>query len=267
MKIPTAILSASLAAAACAGSEAPPAPLAPPTLLVSLSLGSLEAPDTVEAGWVRLRVEEDGAGHVPVLFRVPEQGTEAELASFLAALDTARMTPPSARALGGPEVGDTGTVVIHLTPGRYVLGCVSRGRDGHRHSSSGEAGVLQVVASSRPEAAPAATQEVKMVDFAYGAAERWPAGEHLLHVRNDGRQDHHLRIDRLPAGAGLQQWLASEGEIGQPLAGVARTSPGESLHLPVQLPPGSYVLYCLVPDAASGTPHAAMGMFRAVTVE
>ena len=106
-----------------------------------------------------------------------------------------------------------------------------------------------------------------MVDFAYGAAQSWPAGEHLLHVRNDGGQDHHLRIDRLPAGAGLPQWLAAEGDIGQPVSGVSRTSPGESVHLPVQLPPGNYVLYCLVPDAASGTPHAAMGMFRAVTVE
>jgi hypothetical protein len=112
-----------------------------------------------------------------------------------------------------------------------------------------------------------ATQKVTMADFAYGAEATWPAGAHLLHVENTGRQDHHLRMDRLPPGADLQQWLASEGEIGEPVAGVARTSPGESVYLPAQLPPGSYVLYCLIPEAGSGTPHAAMGMFRALTVE
>jgi hypothetical protein len=177
------------------------------------------------------------------------------------------MTPPPARALGGPEIGDTGAVVLNLAPGRYLLACVSRGADGHRHASSGETAVVEAVAGSRQRQAPAATQKVTMADFAYGADARWAAGAHLVQVRNTGRQDHHVRIDRLPPGADLQQWLASEGEIGEAVAGVARTSPGETVYLPVQLTPGSYVMYCLVPEAGSGTPHAVMGMFRAFTVE
>jgi len=52
--------------------------------------------------------------------------------------------------LRGPEVGDIGEVVIQFTPGRYVLGCVRRGREGHRHASTGEAKIL--VVTGRPHA-------------------------------------------------------------------------------------------------------------------
>lgn len=267
MKIRLCVLACLFISAACDRSQAPSSASAPRAIRVSLSTGKLVAPDTVEAGWARLRVEEDGAGHILVAFRVPDTATDAELASFRGVLDTARMTPPWAQALGGPEVGDTGTVVLDLAPGRYLLGCMSRGADRHRHVSGGEARVLEVIPSSRATAPPAATQEVKMVDFAYGTDASWQAGEHLIRVENNGQQDHHLRVDRLPPGATLQDWLGSQGEVGEPLAGVARTSPGQTVYLPVNLPPGGYVLYCLVPEAASGTPHAAMGMFRAVTVE
>jgi hypothetical protein len=251
--------------AACGGSEPPPSGAA--TVAVSVSSGSLHAPDTIEAGWVRLRVQEQGKGHILVVFRVPDTATPAELTSFRAALDTARMTPPPARALGGPEIGDTGAVVLNLARGRYLLACLGRGPEGHRHANSGEAAVVEVVAASNPREAPVPTRKVTMADFAYGADATWPTGDHLVHVENTGRQDHHLRIDRLPAGGDLGQWLASEGEIGEPVAGVARTSPGEAVYLPVRLPAGSYVLYCLIPDAVSGEPHAIKGMFRALTVE
>jgi uncharacterized cupredoxin-like copper-binding protein len=51
------------------------------------------------------------------------------------------------------------------------------------------------------------------------------------------------------------------------VAGVARLGPGAVAYLPVELPPGTYVLYCLTPDAASGRPHIQLGMFRAIEVE
>ena len=264
MKIPLAVLASALITG-CGTSEPPPA--GPADVAISVSSGSLEAPDTVQAGWVRLNVREAGTGHIVVVFRVPGTATPAELATFRAALDTARMTPAPVRALGGPEVGDTGAVVLNLAPGRYLLACLGRGPEGHRHANSGEAAVVEAVAGSAPREAPAATQKVTMADFAYGAAANWQAGAHLVHVQNTGRQDHHLRIDRLPAGADVGRWLASEGKIGQPVAGVARTSPGESVYLPVHLPPGSYVLYCLIPEAVSGEPHAMKGMFRALIVE
>ncbi|MGH7696761.1 MAG: hypothetical protein ACRENH_17360 [Gemmatimonadaceae bacterium] len=47
--------------------------------------------------------------------------------------------------------GDIGDVVVQLTSGRYVLGCVRRGWTGHRHASRGEAKVL-VVTNATPVA-------------------------------------------------------------------------------------------------------------------
>jgi hypothetical protein len=41
-------------------------------------------------GWTRVRVEEDGKGHILVVFRRPGNATDAGVAEFLAAHDLAR---------------------------------------------------------------------------------------------------------------------------------------------------------------------------------
>jgi hypothetical protein len=247
-------------------------PAQQPDLLVSVATGKVTAPDSIGSGWTRVRVEEDGSGHILVLFRLPERATDADVRAFVAALDTARATPRPAVALGGPEIGDTGVVVIELTAGRYVLGCVRRGTNGHRHTSDGEAKTMTVTKTPRSpgsSAAPRATQDVRMVDFAYVGAERWPAGSHMLRVENRGQQDHQLRLVRLRAGSTLKDWVnaPNPGRHGIPVAGVARMGSGQIAYLPVDLPRGTYVLHCLVPDVASGRPHAELGMFRAIQVE
>jgi hypothetical protein len=240
-------------------------------LLVMVRGGAVTAPDSISAGWTRMRVEEDGAGHILVVFRLPEASTDADVGTFLAALDTARTTPQAALAVGGPEVGDTGEVVVQLTAGRYVLGCVRRGADGHRHASTGEAKFLMVTAplTSGREIPPAATQEVGMVDFAYVGPDRWPAGSHVLRVENRGRQEHQLRLARLHPRSSLQDWLESEDpdDHATAVAGVARLGPGAVAYLPVELPAGTYLAYCLIPDPASGSPHVEMGMLRVIHVE
>jgi len=267
-------LSALLGAiSACGPSEVVQGPGPAPDLLVSVRAGAIAAPDSITAGWTRIRVEEDGAGHIIVVFQLPDSATNSELASFLAALDTARATPMPATALGGQEVGDTGEVVIRLAPGKYVLGCVARGAGGHRHASTGEMKALVVTeagpARDGDEAVPHATQDVRMVDFAYVGTERWPAGSHLLRVENRGGQDHQLRLARLRDGSTLQDWVGADdpGAYATTIAGVARLGPGADAYLQVELPRGEYVLYCLVPDAVSGRPHVALGMFRAIHVE
>lgn len=241
-------------------------------LVVSIRTGTITAPDTVPAGWARVRVEEDGAGHILVIFRLPGAATDADLAGFLTALDTARATPSPALALGGPEIGDTGEVVVQFTPGRYVLGCVRRGRGGHRHANTGEAKFLVVTnapVTAGRRSPPAATRELRLVDFAYVGPERWPAGSQMLRVENGGPQDHQLRLARLRAGSSLQDWLNADdpADIGTPVTGVSRMGPGAVTYLPVELTAGAYVAYCLITDPASGREHVEMGMLRAIHVE
>lgn len=239
---------------------------------VSVRSGAVAAPDTIAPGWQRVRVDEDGAGHILVVFRLEGHTTDATVRAFLTALDTTSNTPKPGVALGGPEIGDTGVVVIRFSPGRYVLACVSKGDDGHRHAVGGESKgvVVRAGAASRARAAaPTATQRVRMVDFAYVGPERWRAGEHMLHVVNDGKQDHQVRIIRLKPGTTLAVWMRAErrGRLATPVAGVARMGPKMSAYLPVTLSPGEYVLNCLVSDPATGKMHIELGMVRSIIVE
>src|SRR5690606_19575195 len=121
-----------------------PEQAAVPSFVVNVASCHIDAPDTVRPGWSRMRVEEEGSPHVVVLFRMPDDVAASAISSFVAALDTSRMTPAGAIALGGPEVGQVGEIMHDLTPGEYLLACLMRGEDGHRHAMAGEVRVLHV---------------------------------------------------------------------------------------------------------------------------
>jgi uncharacterized cupredoxin-like copper-binding protein len=91
----------------------------------------------------------------------------------------------------------------------------------------------------------------------------------VIKIVNSGREDHQVRIERLREGVTVMDWINAEGDedVSEPIAGVARTSPGQTVYLPLDLTPGTYVLYCLIPAASSGAPHAEIGMIRGITVE
>jgi hypothetical protein len=153
-----------------------------------------------------------------------------------------------------------------------VLGCVHRGRDKHRHISSGESKSLVVPESAEDSmhaSAPRATQVVRMTDFAYMTPERWTAGSHMLRVENTGTQDHQLRLVRLRTGSSMKDWMTADDPDtrGTAVAGMARMGPGEVAYLPVDLPAGSYVAYCLVTDPATRRQHVELGMLRSIQLE
>ena len=241
-------------------------------VLITVKGGVIEAPDTTDPGWRRLRVEEDGDGHIVVVFRLAGERSDENIAAFLNALDTGSVTPRNAVALGGPEVGDSGDVIVRLEPGFYVLGCVRRGMDNHRHASTGEMKVLHV-RNTEPAAAhsapPATAGEIRLVEFAYVGPDTWPAGAQMLRVENTGAQDHQLRLFRLRPGSSIRDWLNAEDPAshGEAVAGVARIGPGQVAYLPTTLAPGSYVAHCLIQDPRTKTAHIELGMFRAIQVE
>ncbi len=253
--------------AGCDARDAPDRP-AMPRLVATVGGGTVSAPDSVAAGWTRLEVLEDGAGHILVLFRLPPSGAGSGLDGFLAELDTAPTT--TAPALGGPEVGDTGAVVLRLDPGEHLLACVRRGADGHRHAFTGE--VKRVVvraADAAGDSGPDTTgAQVRLADFAFAGPATWPAGPQLVRVENVGAQLHHLVLARLEPGRTMEDWVEAEkpGKIAKAIAGVARMSPGQTAYLPVDLVAGDYVLYCLITDPGSGMVHVEMGMRRGIRV-
>lgn len=254
--------------AACRDLARPPGASAA-DLLVTVRTGAITAPDSARPGWRRVRVDETEGEHIVVVFRLP---ATPDVPAFVAALDTAPATPRPGIAIGGPEVGAQGDVVVHLTPGVYVLACVRRGDDGHRHASAGESKILYVRAATAADSAfaapPVSTQNVRVVDFAYVGTDHWAAGAQLLRIENTGQQDHQLRLARLRDGASLQAWMtaADPDTVATTIVGMARVGPGEAAYLPVDLTQGSYVAYCLVTDGATNRPHIELGMLRAIQV-
>ncbi|MES2521655.1 MAG: hypothetical protein V4617_03070 [Gemmatimonadota bacterium] len=259
---------------ACADTEgANPSPSPSADLLVAVRHGAITAPDSVSPGWTRVRVEEAEDAHIVVLFRLPANSTEQDVAAFVAALDTAPATPQPGVAVGGPEVGVLGEVILRVTPGLHVLACVRRGEDGHRHASRGEFRVLharpETAAHEATAAPPSGAQVVRMVDFAYVGTDGWTPGAQLLQVENTGKQDHEVRLVRLRDGATLQSWMTADDPdtVATSVAGMARIGPGEVAYLPVDLVPGSYLVYCLVADVRSRRPHLELGMVREIRVQ
>jgi hypothetical protein len=144
-----------------------------------------------------------------------------------------------------------------------------RNRDGHRHTSEGEWHELLVTAGSIPAADPVATMTVTMLDFAFAGPAKWAQGDHLVRAANDGAQDHLFILHRLNDGVTLKEWLAAENpeQLSQRVGGLARMGPGQAAYFPATLSPGTYALVCLIPDPASGKPHAELGMFREIWVQ
>jgi hypothetical protein len=236
---------------------------------VVFSDGKVKARDTIPAGWTRLEMVTSTLNHAPALFRVPANITRKNLAAFATAVDTAAGTPAGALAMGGRIAGDNGQVIVNLKPGKYVLTCLTREDDGHRHGIRGESRIIVVTGASRTNTAPPrARVSMQMTDFAYSGPERWPAGSYLVRVENIGRQDHQFRVARLPAGLSFEKLVRSDDprSLVKAVTGLGRMGPGVT-YLPVQLPPGRYVLFCLVHDPRTHLTHNKLGMYKAISVQ
>ena len=67
----------------------------------------------------------------------------------------------------------------------------------------------------------------------------------------------------------MERWLKNEDavQLSDAIVGVARMAPGTVAYLPMDLLPGRYIVYCLVPHPASHRPHVEMGMLREIRVD
>lgn len=228
------------------------------------------APDSIGAGWHRLRFSQapEGRGQNLVVFAIPDT-TDAP--GWIRALDTAGVTPLPAVARGGSESpvrpGDTTNLLIRLDRGRYLFASMTRDTTGHRHSAQGVWKELWVVPGTAVETGPLLTDTLRMVDFAYPVAATWRPGRRTVLVTNDGRQDHLVLVERMVGNHTLRDRMVDEDETTSTrVAGVPRLGPGQSIVLELDLAPGRYLLSCLILDPATGRTHVELGMIRLITV-
>ena len=124
-----------------------------------------------------------------------------------------------------------------------------------------------------PFEAPAGARrlEVAIEEYAFGLPETEAAGPVVaLEGRNAGAEDHELLVLRLDGGAAPADLLREPGPglpAGVAYVGQVTVPAGERAELVlVDLDPGDYAVVCLFPTER-GTPHLALGMEAAFTVE
>jgi plastocyanin len=134
---------------------------------------------------------------------------------------------------------------------------------------------LEVTGTASTDALPAGDGELALQDFAFVGATTLTAGQHTLTVTNKGPQVHEATVVKLNEGVTVDQlrqaFTSTEAPSGPPpfsgAGGVAGISAGKTVSMDLDLQPGSYAYVCFVPDAATGKPHAALGMIGELTVQ
>lgn len=239
---------------------------------------AFEAPAETGAGLTRVTVNNSGQEeHEAQIVRLNEGNTFEDLTAALQGPD-----PTAAFALFTFSGGPTGVVpgasvatTVDLQPGTHAFLCFIESPDGVPHLTKGMVGQLEVTGTSAGGTLPAGDAEVTLQDFAYVGLTTLPPGEHTVAVTNDGPQPHEAKLVKLNDGTTAEQvvqvFTSSEPPSAPPpwtsAGGIAAIATDTSATMEVDVEAGEYAFICLVPDPASGRPHAALGMVGGLTVE
>ncbi|MGB8384189.1 MAG: hypothetical protein WCG47_23605 [Dermatophilaceae bacterium] len=287
--------------AATAASADPSGPPGDPLTVQVVGDGSHVSIDRarVPAGQVRFDVSSTnptpGSGSQITLLRlqpgVSFKQFNADLAhefahdSATAAKGTRELTR-DARFFGLADVapGTPATVTENLSPGTYYL------FDSGNNTSTGAPAKtrLTVVRDQHngdgPDDAAAAAladDNGRMASVRLTSADTFVVRGQLpargsVRVTNVSDTLHFMSMERVKPGttdADVQAFFDSQTQgpppfgVDGPSVGADVQSPGRSLTLSYDLPPGTYVLLCFVADDKTGMPHAFMGMHKVVTLK
>lgn len=267
--------------AACTAREeaSQPTPIAdaPASVTVTATDYAFTAPDTIEAGFTTFRlVNRGGQLHMAQLIKLEGGRT---LDDFLVAYDEAFRTkgprPEWAKRLGGPGAAVPGThanSTQFLEPGSYAWICLMNLPDGIPHVvKAGMAKPFTVrPRRSAPQAAPAASAVIRMVEYAFVVGAPLTPGRHVIRVENSGTEPHELGLIKLAPGKTMQdfeRWLQNPtaASPASSVAGVASMAPGTEAYFEVELTAGDYVLLCFV-TAPDGRSHIEHGMIQPIRI-
>jgi uncharacterized cupredoxin-like copper-binding protein len=278
------VLVLSFGLAACtpaASTDAPAEPIANtgsmPEITIDAADFSYAAPETVSAGWVRVKLT--NSGQEPHHVQFLRLNDEVTLEQFQEALQEGE-GPALAlvKQMGGVgAIAPTGTAqaVLNLTAGNYVILCfIPSPSDNLPHLAKGMVKALTVQeASGNTANEPTADLTVRLKDFAFDLPESVPAGQMTIKVVNDGPEPHELNILRLADGKTLEDVTnflsAPDGPPPFiPVGGINGLDVGLSGYIEFDFQPGTYAAICNIPSPkAEGHPHFALGMIKEFTVE
>jgi uncharacterized cupredoxin-like copper-binding protein len=236
---------------------------------------SFSGPDSIAAGWTRLRLDNEGPDyHHMQLVRLSAGKTVDDL---VAAFNESPVLPAWAEEVGGPnppEAGQSSEAIVNLAAGDYALICTVPDRQGVPHIQHGMVKALTVEAEAGETAEPTADVTLDMLDFSFTLSAPLQAGEQTIRVNNVGAQGHEVFLARLAPDRSLDDFLASfspdaafDGPVWQAMGGLSVIEPDAYGYFTVDLESGQYVLACFAPDENSGMPHLMMGMVQEITVE
>ena len=259
---------------ACAEDEATPVALA----VTQASDGELtvSGPDTVEAGAVEIRFQNQARGPADAeLIEVEGNRTADEV---LEVLDSNGGPIPSwfkaAGGVGRTPPGQTATATVELDEGSYYVVSEVEVVDEDDEGSPPATKSLRVSGDGGGNL-PGADATISAEDYRFEVG-GLQAGRNEVRFENKGREIHHVVAAPIARGSSfddVRAFFQTEGETAGPppvdftgSVGTAVIDPGKALVTTLELKAGKYAFVCFIQDRAGGPPHFAKGMLQEVTV-
>lgn len=271
----TLVISFVFIAACGGGAEGPPGE-APgqeraETVSVTATDFAFEHPANIQAGPVELQLTNRGkTQHVLILARANPGATLDEAREALLSGEPPRGTPPYSFVPGVAEVspGQAGNSSQVLQAGQYIMICPIPDADGTPHFAKGMVSTFEATGAGGGSL-PTAEATVTAQEFAFLNVPQLGAGEHVIEMRNAGKQEHELNLAELAAGktvADIVEFM-KQPPAGPPpmtLRGGVIMQPGLSATTRFTLEAGKqYAFVCMTPDFSDTppTPHVVKGMY------
>ncbi|MDQ2765641.1 MAG: hypothetical protein M3Y30_00675 [Gemmatimonadota bacterium] len=245
------------------------------TLVVTSYEYTFQAPDSLAAGVVTVRLVNRGRiGHQLSFARLDDS---ASLARVMQSLVADKAHTVGVHWSGGVEsvvAGESAETTMALRPGRYILVCEFDAGNGHAHVSMGMIRPLLVTgaASKSDTTLPATSATVRLTDYRFTLTGKLHVGRQLVRVQNDGSHRHHLNLTRIVGNATLEQIDKWDGKSQpSPLddisGGASVLDPGSASVIALDLKPGRYLLACVLTDDKDSKPHYMLGMEKEITIK
>jgi len=248
-----------------------------PVVTVHAKEFAFTAPATIAPGQTTFHLVNDGKllHHLQIL----QLGQGKTFADLQAAMKKPGPPPAWLVAVGGPNAAVPGGSVdatLDLEAGNYVIACfIPSPGDPTPHMMKGmiqpltvKAGVTQAAMATNSYAAtPAPDIHLVMKDYGFAFSKPLTKGKHVIHVMNEGPQEHEAIFIKLAPGKHVSDFgkWATTGDMkgpppAMPVDGMAGLAKGRTGIFTANLTPGTYALICFAPDAKDGKPHSEHGM-------